>query len=422
MAQLIDSRSTRTEAPILCWRNRLSGGTATATDEATGFPASAALTYATYEGWQPASSFSLLDVALATAAPIDYICVVCEGGADDSFVSVETSDDSGSTYSPVDASDCPMFWPAQFGVLLFVFDERDAVTHLRVVLRSCNTSAFRVANVMAGLRTELPRNLYVGHSPATLNRQTELTTNQSENGAFLGRIVRRRSQGSQVSMQNVTAANARSLIHPFFEAAETQPFVFAWRPSTSAPPGTANHSFESGDTGWTKGTGWVIENDQPNAVRGSWLARYTGGLTASIDSESRIAVAPGDRVYVTGRVRVDSGSLTMTMRIGWTNDLDVEVATSDVNGITGSSYALSYGSALAPSAARQAEARCVATFGGGANATGRLDTAFIYVPSALRDAGLQEVSWGWMEGNPQIVPQRPNGMMQFQFAFRGLAQ
>ena len=66
MAQLIDTRTTRTEAPLLCWRNALSDGTATASDTATDFSPSAALTYATYEGWQPNDDDAYLDLALAS--------------------------------------------------------------------------------------------------------------------------------------------------------------------------------------------------------------------------------------------------------------------------------------------------------------------------------------------------------------------
>lgn len=423
MAQLIDSRSTRTEAPILCWRNFGLSGTASATNTATGYSAAAALTYAQYEGWQPTTDSSDFLVDLGTDTEIDYIAVVCNDAPDDAAISVGYSTDNGSSYTTVEALDCPAYWPAAFGVLLFVFDEVASVTNIRVVTRGCDDASFLLSTVMYGLRTELPRNLYVGHTPATYGRSTVLASNQSEAGGYLNRIVRRRAQSSQVALQNVTAADYRNTIDPFFVAAETQPFVFAWRPSTSAPTTITNPGFESGNTAWTlPGSGEItITNSLGTPRLGTWCARALNTNLAETRgaASTSLAIQPGDLVFAGAWFRKASGAGNGTVSIRWV-ETDTFVGGSDVATSAGT-YEFSRAAGRAPDYGGTAQLFAVIEDGAGA-CDFSIDDTVLIVESLMRAQRLQEVSFGWMSGSPQMSNARPNGMTGIQFGFTGLAQ
>jgi hypothetical protein len=403
VAQLIDSRSTRTEAPILCWRNFGLSGTASATNTATGYSAAAALTYAQYEGWQPTTDSSDFLVDLGTDTEIDYIAVVCNDAPDDAAISVGYSTDNGSSYTSIETSDCPPFWPAAFGVLLFVFDQASSVTNIRVVTRGCDDAS--------------------GHSPSTFTRNTVLASNRSEAGGYLNRVVRRRAQSGQVALQNVTAADYRDQIDPFFVAAETQPFVFAWRPSTSAPTTITNPGFESGDTAWSlPGGGEItITNSLGTPRTGSWCARALNtNLAGTREAASTaLAIQPGDLVFAGGWFRKASGAGNGTVSIRWA-ETGTFVTGSDVATSSGT-YEFSRAAGRAPDYGGTAELYAVIEDGAGA-CDFSIDDTVLIVESLMRAQRLQEVSFGWMGGSPQMSNARPNGMTSIQFAFTGLAQ
>lgn len=100
----------------------------------------------------------------------------------------------------------------------------------------------------------LQRRVYVGHVPIVFGRDTEVSTGYSENGQFLGRVMRRRTLQSAVEIKNLTPAWVRSDLDPFLEVATVQPFFWAWRPE--------DYPFETGFA-WLKGDPDVV-NQSPN--------------------------------------------------------------------------------------------------------------------------------------------------------------
>ncbi len=114
----------------------------------------------------------------------------------------------------------------------------------------------QVAHIKLGAALVLPQSIYVGHSPITLNRRTEIVTNTSENGQFLGRIEKRRYLQTAVDMAHIEPDFYRDYIDPFVEHAETGAFFFAWRP--------AGYPKEVG-YGWTGGD-ITPENQMPNGM------------------------------------------------------------------------------------------------------------------------------------------------------------
>ena len=81
-----------------------------------------------------------------------------------------------------------------------------------------------------GKMLRVQRRIYVGHSPFTLQRQSKVSSGFSENGQFLGRVVRSTTYETDVRVQNLTPAWVRSKLDPFLAVAADTPFFWSWRP------------------------------------------------------------------------------------------------------------------------------------------------------------------------------------------------
>lgn len=249
MALLVDERSAPTDFPILAYDNGAFGGSFSADNAATDFPASAARSYGTYEGWRPTGTPSNLNATLALPQTIGYIGAVCIGAAANTTVLAQYTDDD-STFVNVGTAQ-----NANNGVLLWAFDPVSDITGVRLVVTNGNVAGFRIANVMAGERLDMQRALYVGHTPITFGRSSIITSNRAESGQFLGRIQRRETLRTSVAIANLTAAFYRASVDPAFEALQLQPAYWAWKPSQTSEVAYA----------WVQGDPRV-SNQRPNGM------------------------------------------------------------------------------------------------------------------------------------------------------------
>jgi hypothetical protein len=118
--------------------------------------------------------------------------------------------------------------PGNDGAIILFFDQTD---YTRYRLRMLPTdTAPRVAHIKLGLALTLPQSIYVGHRPVTLNRKTEKVDLTSENGQFLGRIVKRQYLKTSFEMTHILPEFYREDVDPFVEHSTTGAFFFAWRP------------------------------------------------------------------------------------------------------------------------------------------------------------------------------------------------
>jgi hypothetical protein len=118
--------------------------------------------------------------------------------------------------------------PENDSAIIHFFDEADdSLFRLRLVP---NGTEPKIAHIKLGQALILPQQIYVGHSPITLNRRTDVITNTSENGQFLGRIQKRQSLETVVEMAHIEPDFYRDSVDPFVEHAVTGAFFFAWRP------------------------------------------------------------------------------------------------------------------------------------------------------------------------------------------------
>jgi len=86
----------------------------------------------------------------------------------------------------------------------------------------------------------------------------------------------------------------------YLPGALVQPAIVGSVVNTAIP----NANFESGDTGWTKGTGWSINGESVYA--GSYSAKYAGPGVAELINSTKIAVSPGKSI--TAQVLIQQGA------------------------------------------------------------------------------------------------------------------
>jgi hypothetical protein len=86
-----------------------------------------------------------------------------------------------------------------------------------------------------------------------------------------------------------------------------------------------NASFESGDFGWTKQSGWTIENDSANARTGNWVAKNTS-TSGSFDlrGQNFASVRPGDKIYAEAWLKSSAAAVYSIARVYvWWYDKDL---------------------------------------------------------------------------------------------------
>lgn len=214
MSYLQDLRTDPANKPIMAVSNILSSATMSSSGAASGFSATAARTYQTYEGWRPSLSTGTLTATKSPSAAADYVGIFVV--SPDPFATI-TIAINGATIGSVSSA---------AGAMLWLFDEV-VISSLVITVSGLGTGY--IANVMAGMRTELQRKIYVGHTPITFGRSTTKVSGVSERGQYLGTILRRRTLGTSVSMNNITPEYYRQTIDPAFVLLETQPMYFSWR-------------------------------------------------------------------------------------------------------------------------------------------------------------------------------------------------
>lgn len=109
----------------------------------------------------------------------------------------------------------------------------------------------RAAVIYCGKSLVLERRIYVGHTPLTDGRQSQIISNRSESGNFLGRVVLGQTRASKIPLSLISPDWFRANMRPFLAAAVEVPFFFAWRPQS--------YPLEVGFA-------WLVEDPEPAPV------------------------------------------------------------------------------------------------------------------------------------------------------------
>lgn len=199
-------------------------GTITASTTAAGYFESAPDDSLTYEYWKP------------TALPADWenetgsftadYCAVASHDLFSTGCSVKVQYWDGASWvdiigTTVVADNSPLF---------FIFEP---VTADKFRLRiTSGTGNPEIGVIRFGEAMQMTQPVYGGIAPPHLNRNTVLTTNNSETGQYLGRSVRRVALPFSFPFAHLKAAWVYSTFREFVLSVESEPFFMAWRPET----------------------------------------------------------------------------------------------------------------------------------------------------------------------------------------------
>jgi hypothetical protein len=195
------------------------GKTPVASSTATGFSALAPTYPTTFEYWQPTTVPATWAIDNTTEAVCDYAGVT--GDIEGVTIQVQSSENNSTWVTQVEGV-------ATKKVAMFLFPQIGArYWRLRFVNQVPKVSVIYIGKALA-----MQRSIYVGHSPITLSRMTEVNNNVSEGGQYLGRSIIRSGVRTNAAYQHLTADWYRANFDPFAKSARQYPFFFAWRPTT----------------------------------------------------------------------------------------------------------------------------------------------------------------------------------------------
>lgn len=225
---VLPSGADSKDNPRIGYDDRINSASLSADEEAANHPVSELGNDLTFLYWQGESSSAQSVVAdLGQSRTIDYFGIARHnfGSAGISYV-IEYSS-NGTDWSEA-ASEQVV---DDDNVILHQFPEQTA-RYWRIRMLS-GSSPPRIAVWLAGQILVAQRRIYVGHTPINYGREIQVSTGRSENGEFLGRVVRRRLFRSSFELSNLKPAWYRDNFEPFVdEANEGKPFLFAWRPNS----------------------------------------------------------------------------------------------------------------------------------------------------------------------------------------------
>jgi hypothetical protein len=215
------------KAPVFGYRSEVTTATIATTDAATGYPASNLANVSTASLWKAldASGTKYITITPSVASPFDYVAIARHNfGSAQIAVTVEARVSAPDAWAVIVAE----FMPTTNDALILRFT-RTTYHSVRIKLAAGSAPA-QASVVYAGLLLVMQRRVYVGHTPITMGRQTNIATGVSEGGNFLGRVITGGTLRSGLSFQNLTPAWVRSDLDPFIQAARSKPFFFGWRP------------------------------------------------------------------------------------------------------------------------------------------------------------------------------------------------
>lgn len=196
----------------------------TASSEAAGFPAEAAVNPFTYEGWKPAVLPATWSIDYGETTDVDYIGIAAHTfHVDRCTLSIEYSID-GSTWTTLRE-----LAPGDGAPIMLVFNP---ITARYWQFTVDGLAAPVIGVIFVGRALAMQRAIYGGHAPITLNRKTTIVPVKTEAGQFLGRSIVRQGNATTFEWKNLTAGWYRQYFDPFVKYARRFPFFIAWRPAT----------------------------------------------------------------------------------------------------------------------------------------------------------------------------------------------
>jgi len=213
--------------PRIGWHNLLTEDNVSAAEEAIGFPVVHIANPETHVRWKGATTaLQYVRVTLSSAQLVNYFAFVGHNlGSTGATVVLQGSSDGTNWTSLHDeqllADD-----------YAFMYEFADHEYQYYQLLITPGTAAPEISVLYVGAILRMQRRIYVGHAPMVLNIQSDVSSGFSEEGQFLGRVLRSQRLETQAQFKHLTASWYRQYFYPFAQQAIDRPFFFAWRPSS----------------------------------------------------------------------------------------------------------------------------------------------------------------------------------------------
>lgn len=216
--------------PLIGYENLTTFSAVTATSELTGYPATNLANPATNLVWQADDTDeAYVTVIINRVDPVDYVAIARHNlGTGQVPISIEGLTDSLS--SPTEWVE--LVQDALLGddsPALFRFAPQSLYA-VRIRLQP-GILAPSIGVLYTGKLLVVQRRVYVGHSPLPYSVSSKVTSNRSESGNFLGRIIINEQNTTNLALSNLDPVWYRQYMAPFIDASQEFPFFFAWRPS-----------------------------------------------------------------------------------------------------------------------------------------------------------------------------------------------
>ena len=204
----------------LCYQNNVTFNTISATSATMTGPATNMANPATAFGWEASSTATQTITIQNSGQEIDYIGIARHNL--NQFGLTVTVKYDGVTVVPAQAI-------GDNQAILFLQSIASPAT-VQIIITGA-TIAPKISVLYMGKSTRLQRNIYVGHTPITYGRERTAVNGVSENGQYLGEIVVREMNRTQVSLKNLTPEWYRNTLDPYFKLKPRPPCFWAWRPT-----------------------------------------------------------------------------------------------------------------------------------------------------------------------------------------------
>lgn len=228
--------------PVIGWENLVTPASVTAGATAdnsavadASYPIANLANTSTYQRFQQdtgGESF-WIEIDLDGSQDVDYVAVAGHNfGSKQRAVRVWGALSVDSNGDPEFAAVTQEIIPGNDTPLLFRFTPAPYIAlRLYVVSSTSLTSDIAYASVLyAGKLLVLERKIQVSFTPLPYGRRSDVISNRSERGHFLGRTIVGAWVESSATFQYLSPDWYREYMDDFLDAAQTEPFFFAWAP------------------------------------------------------------------------------------------------------------------------------------------------------------------------------------------------
>ena len=177
----------------------------------------------TYERWRLTGSNQNIIVSANSNQTINAICLGAHNlGAVNGTVTIATSASTSAAFI-----NRATITPATNNAIMVLLTSNLVVRRIRLTV---NSASAEIGILYAGLALVMPRPIFGGHAPITLQNKVNYINSSSENGQWLGRTINRRGYATSYKWSFITDEWYRLNFSPFVESTNLYPFFIAWRP------------------------------------------------------------------------------------------------------------------------------------------------------------------------------------------------